>query len=178
MFVIKFDTVQGVSVDLSFWSKTQHMGSIHSHFIRGLVLQFPGVLAPLVLCLKHVLRRKGLNSAFTGGVSSIALVMMVWVYIRMQPKSTSLGSLLLGFLDRFGEDGFFSSYGVCARRGIFRLEERDITHVGGNAHVEDPMREGNNLSFGMYRASLVSKTFQKLAHDLREGRLEVLWKEL
>lgn len=175
MFVIKLQTVYNIHVDVSFWNSKQHMGNSHSQFVQNLLSQYPGVLAPLVLVLKQFLRKHQLNSAFTGGLSSIAIVLMVWIYIRpTEQRMRSVGELLLGLLDFYGQPGFFANFGLCAKRGVYDLgvvnkaQQYNAGVIPAAAHIEDPLRDGNNLSFGMYRASQVSSSFAYMAAVLRQ----------
>lgn len=183
MFVIKLQTVQLISVDVSFGNAKQHMGNSHSQFVQTLLGQYPNQLAPLVLVLKQFLRKHQLNSPFTGGLSSIATVLMVWIYLRAQPPCVAqrpVGELLLGLLDLYGQPGFFARYGLCASRGVYELGATTpaataqgadgVVVVPAAAHIQDPLREGNNLSFGMYRASQVSSCLAYAASLLRAKR--------
>ncbi|CAK4066243.1 unnamed protein product [Aphanomyces euteiches] len=83
---------------------TQH-GLAATEILRTAVLSMPA-MRPLAIVLKTFLREKGLNSAFTGGLSSYALVLLCLHYM-LQPGHASenddgVGKLLLGFLEYYG----------------------------------------------------------------------------
>jgi hypothetical protein len=62
------------------------------------------MIRPLVLVLKQFLLDRGLLTAYTGGLSSYCLFLMVTRYCQEQPHSTwsDSGALLIGFLDFYG----------------------------------------------------------------------------
>ncbi|CAN0151344.1 unnamed protein product, partial [Ectocarpus fasciculatus] len=66
-----------------------------------LVDGFPA-LRPLALLLKQFMMEKGLSVSYTGGLSSYALTLMVARYLQEQTSQMDSGSLLLGFLDFYG----------------------------------------------------------------------------
>ena len=86
-------------------------------------------LAPIVVVLKALLNRHHLKSAFTGGLSSYALLLMVVRYLQEQlpQQSGDVGSLLMGFLSFYSQhfdprttgisiaDGFFARHAGPAR---------------------------------------------------------------
>ncbi|RHY31799.1 hypothetical protein DYB32_003157 [Aphanomyces invadans] len=97
-------------------SDTQH-GLAATEIVRAAVTSMP-LLRPLVLVVKTFLREKGLNNAFTGGLSSYALVLLCLHYLFHRPHGPSsscswssadddddddeLGKVLLGFLEYYG----------------------------------------------------------------------------
>mmetsp|Transcript_9779 Transcript_9779/g.23026 ORF Transcript_9779/g.23026 Transcript_9779/m.23026 type:complete len:256 (+) Transcript_9779:162-929(+) len=75
------------------------------------------LIRPLVLVLKQFLLDRGLLTAYTGGLSSYCLFLMVARYLQEQPSSYGdCGSLLMGFLDFYGN--FFDprATGISVRR--------------------------------------------------------------
>ncbi|CAM9176973.1 unnamed protein product [Chrysoparadoxa australica] len=72
-------------VDISM-DAPMHTGIATSAFVAYLSERLPA-LAPLVIVLKHILQRAGLNDPYNGGLSSYALVLMV-VYMLLQQGST------------------------------------------------------------------------------------------
>ncbi|CAN0244752.1 unnamed protein product, partial [Phaeothamnion confervicola] len=89
-----------VCVDVSFEGQG-HNGQAANRLVRGFVDQFPA-LRPLVLVLKQFLKDRGLCESYTGGLSSYALVLMVARYLQEQSWQMDTGSLLMGFLDFYG----------------------------------------------------------------------------
>ena len=57
---------------------------------------------PLVLVLKQFLLDRGLLTAYTGGLSSYCLFLMVTRFLQEQSSHGDCGSLLMGFLDFYG----------------------------------------------------------------------------
>jgi DNA polymerase sigma len=80
-------------------ASAQHSGLA----LKRVVLELTGrsaALRPLVLVLKQMLARRKLNNAYTGGLSSFCVVLMVAAYIHLHARARphNLGTLLLGFL--------------------------------------------------------------------------------
>merc|ERR1719291_1667429 len=70
--------------------------------IQHILEEFP-VIRPLVLVLKQFLLDKGLLVAYTGGMSSYCLFLMVARYCQEQSSIwNDCGSLLMGLLDFYG----------------------------------------------------------------------------
>lgn len=70
--------------------------------IRHTLEEVP-VIRPLVLVLKQFLLDRGLLTAYTGGISSYCLFLMVTRYCQEQsPSWCDCGSLLMGLLDFYG----------------------------------------------------------------------------
>lgn len=75
------------------------------------------MIRPLVLILKQFLLDRGLLTAFTGGISSYCLFLMVTRYLQEQSAySIDPGALLLGFLDFFGNHFDPRATGISVRR--------------------------------------------------------------
>jgi len=78
--------------------------------------EFP-TLRPLTLVLKQFLLDRGLLTAYTGGLSSYCLFLMITRYLQEQSSSWGdTGSLLMGFLDFFGNLFDPSTTGISVRR--------------------------------------------------------------
>ena len=64
--------------------------------------EFP-MIRPITIVLKKFLLDRGLLTAYTGGLSSYCLFLMVARYLQEQPSSWGdCGALLMGFLDFYG----------------------------------------------------------------------------
>ncbi|CAN0272808.1 unnamed protein product [Ectocarpus sp. 12 AP-2014] len=87
-------------VDVSFEGQG-HNGQAANQLVKDLVDGFPA-LRPLALLLKQFMMEKGLSVSYTGGLSSYALTLMVARYLQEQTSQMDSGSLLLGFLDFYG----------------------------------------------------------------------------
>jgi len=160
-----------IQVDLTLWH-AKHTGVQISRLVRDNVLRCHPQVAPLVLVIKQYLRECKLNSVYSGGLSSVALAILVWIHTRDNADPlANLGDLLLSFFEIFGEEGFFARNGVNTRDGVFslsHLEERQHDFQPP-ATIEDPLREGNNLAAGMFRVSEVSASFRQALKTLVES---------
>jgi len=159
-----------IQVDITFWHP-KHTGIQNSFLVREILRCHPQV-GPLVLVIKQYLRENRLNSVYSGGLSSIALVLMVWIHARDNADPlASLGELLVGFFAFYGEEGFFSRFGLSPKDGVFCLshvEERQ-EDFQPPAVIEDPLREGNNLAVGTFRVGEVNTCFRQAMKILAES---------
>lgn len=101
------DVGEGIKVDVSFEcvrgsSTILHIGIASANYVRSQVLSHP-LLRPLVLVLKHLLVLNDFNSAYTGGISSYALVLWALAYLK-ERETQDLGELLMGFLEYYGKE--------------------------------------------------------------------------
>ena len=107
-----------LSLDISF-EGLGHMGLEANKLTASLVTKL-APLKPLVLVLKYFLNRRGLLEAFTGGMSSYALLLITARFLQeveqqqqlhhhqtlsseAEPPPMDLGALLLATLQFFGE---------------------------------------------------------------------------
>jgi non-canonical poly(A) RNA polymerase PAPD5/7 len=104
--VIKLKTISesnfNVSLDISFEGHG-HQGLEASKLNISLMHEYPS-LRLIVLVLKQFLTRRGLCEAFTGGLSSYAILLMTARFLQEQSTkvSTDIGALLIGMLDFYG----------------------------------------------------------------------------
>lgn len=90
-----------VQLDISFDSP-EHHGLEAVAMVKQIVEELP-MIRPLVLVLKQFLLDRALLTAYTGGLSSYCLFLMVARYLQEQASSwVDCGSLLMGFLDFYG----------------------------------------------------------------------------
>ena len=90
-----------VQLDISFDSADHH-GLEAVVMVTQIMDELP-MVRPLVLVLKQFLFDRALLTAYTGGLSSYCLFLMVARYLQEQPSSwADPGSLLMGFLDFYG----------------------------------------------------------------------------
>ena len=89
-----------LSVDISFQSQSHH-GLLAAAIVRELTSILP-TLAPLILCLKHFLSVHKMSKAYTGGLGSYVLTLILASFLVHQPPGVSVGRLLLDFLHFFG----------------------------------------------------------------------------
>ena len=90
-----------IQLDISFDGPLHH-GVAANRMVAAVIEELPQI-RPLMLVLKNFLLDRGLLTAYTGGLSSYCLFLMLARYLQEQPPSSGdSGSLLLGFLDFFG----------------------------------------------------------------------------
>lgn len=125
-----------VQLDLSFDAK-EHHGLEALAMIQHILEQMP-VVRSLVLVLKQFLLDRGLLTAYTGGLSSYCLFLMVARYCQEQaPIWNDSGSLLMGLLDFYGNyfDPRITGISVRTRKYFIRSQEANqILPFTQNAH--------------------------------------------
>lgn len=100
-----FNGTGDLKVDISFDSRRPgwtHSGLVAAQYVRELIAVRPG-LRSLVLALKQVLTMYGLNCAYTGGLSSYALLIWTAAYIG-EAHCSDFGQMLSGFLAFYGNE--------------------------------------------------------------------------
>jgi len=77
------------------------------------------LIEPLILVLKQMLKVWGFNDAYTGGLSSYALFLMIVSFLQEKRKSTlknevNMGETLMEFL-RYYAQLDISQYAICCK---------------------------------------------------------------
>lgn len=130
----------GLRVDISIENVHTRRGIDASDLVRAYVTEVP-VLHSLILVVKQLLREKGLNNAFTGGLSSYAVALMAMYLLerhehlleqqdsddsdaakdKSSSKSphTELGTLLLAFLEFYGMTFDYATTGISLKPEAF-----------------------------------------------------------
>ena len=104
-----------LQLDISF-AGPEHHGLEAIEMITEITHELP-MVRPLVLVLKQFLFDRGLLTAYTGGLSSYCLFLMVTRYLQEQSTSwDDCGSLLMGFLDFYGNSFDPRATGLSVRR--------------------------------------------------------------
>lgn len=89
-----------ITIDGGYLS--QHMGLSSFNLTKTCMIVYPS-LQQLIIVIKLLLEKHGLNSAYEGGLSSYSVVLWCIAYINsLQHKPEDLGTLLLGFLEHYG----------------------------------------------------------------------------
>ena len=93
-----------IQLDISFDGPNHH-GLEAIDLVTQTIREYP-VCRPLMLVLKQFLLDRGLLTAYTGGLSSYGLFLMLSRYLQEQTIGswTDCGSLLIGFLDFWGNN--------------------------------------------------------------------------
>jgi len=81
------------NIDISFGPSPTHRGLGTVELVRELSKQFPH-LTPLALVLKQFLKERNLHAAYTGGLSSYCLVLLITTFLQQQ-RALEKGGLLL-----------------------------------------------------------------------------------
>lgn len=158
--VIKLRTVSSegfpyeVSLDVSF-EGFSHRGLDANKLNISLIREFPA-LRPLVLVLKQFLSRHGLCEAFTGGLSSYALLLLAARFLQ-DAHVLDIGAALIGFLGFFGNHYDPASMGVSVgkrcyfSRAIVPVESRSppsaIPHERSNRRHSYNIEDMNFIDY-------------------------------
>lgn len=101
-----------VKIDISFVNPSVYNENVVD-YIKNQVKMSPEI-TPLIHVLKRFLTIKKLNSCFNGGLASFSLLLLIIAYIRY-PKTnsmTTLGQILIGFLEFYGKYFNFNQFVV------------------------------------------------------------------
>lgn len=162
----------------------KHSGLKAAAYVRSLHQRLP-MLRPLVVILKEMLHRHQLKSAFTGGLSSYALVLLLSQFLlhhdakgsadleaAVDSKRTSTGELLLRCLHFFGEIYEADSHGVCVGQnaghfsggaGFVLRNHRSLSKFSLDPLlVLDPVNLSNNAGKSCYRIRQIQALFCKV----------------
>lgn len=164
-----------VNMDLSF-DAPSHRGLSTCAFVKGLVAEFPALQA-LAVVLKQFLVMKGLNSPYSGGLSSYGLVLLLtsdmqkgrlpgstkastlrWFNAASpQDKNLYLGSAFLSFLDMFGRRFSPKVHAVSVREAGGEIARNSLGAVF-TSHplvLVDPFDPSNNVGRACFGVSQV-----------------------
>jgi len=166
-----------IQLDISF-DGPQHHGLEAVIMVKQIVEELP-MIRPLVLILKQFLLDRGLLTAYTGGLSSYCLFLMVARYLQEQPSSwLDCGSLLMGFLDFYGNCFDPRCTGISVGRRQYFTRPNYVAVQGqppgqhmwagvpaGPAIIASPAPTGSTNEF--YRRTSIPPRFQPY-----EGRMQ------
>ena len=140
-----------VNLDLSLQAD-RHNGVASSGMVLSLSSEHR-TLRPLLLVLKQLLLRRGLQTSHTGGLCSYGLVLMLARFLQEQEPASwktvgtqeeDLGDLLLRFLRFFGMDFNPRTTGISVTRRCYfsRLSMMDKIHAMNNFSAGSVNSEG------------------------------------
>ncbi|CAD8067939.1 unnamed protein product [Paramecium sonneborni] len=97
------------SVDISFFqyqgvTQNQHLGQISTELTLQW-LSFYGELRPIVLLFKSLLKKRGLNDQYKGGISSFCIIQMVLAFLQncyLSNQASTIGFTTYRFLKFYG----------------------------------------------------------------------------
>ena len=98
-----------INVDITLWSET-HNGPPCVSLVKS-YLQESQLIEPLILVLKQMLKVWGFNDAYTGGLSSYALFLMIVSFLQEKRKpflksEVNMGETLLEFIRFYAQLDF------------------------------------------------------------------------
>jgi len=163
----------GISVDVCF---NQTTGPPAATLMKRYLEALPP-LRPLTFVLKYFLAARGLNEPYSGGVGSFMLQLMIVAFLQhrerdavnfQRPSVYNLGSLLLEFLEMYGNDmnylttgisvrldGFFFPKGAADRKAIFGSGARSESLLA----LENPLDPTQNVGQSSFRYGMVQRAF-------------------
>jgi len=107
--VIKFLTNKNIPVDLTYTDQSPqniNNGVRAKNLIQQFMKEYPN-FRPLILLLKQFLHHENLNNPYKGGLGSYCLVLMMISFLQIyhdrDTDNTNLGTLLLDFLQLYGD---------------------------------------------------------------------------
>ncbi|XP_033118057.1 terminal nucleotidyltransferase 4B-like [Anneissia japonica] len=125
------DRLTKVKVDINF---NRRSGILGASWIQESLQIFPS-LKYLVIVLKQFLLQRDLNEAWTGGISSYSLILMVVSFLQQhaQPEPTNLGVLLIEFFELYGLHFNYLKTGIRVTNGgsYFSKEEMQRNSTNG-----------------------------------------------
>ena len=177
--IIKFIHNQThLSVDLSFNCKD---GPSAIHLINKYRQKYPA-LSKLLLVIKLFLHQRGLNFAYTGGISSYSLTLMMIAFFQQHPRANAkdenvnLGVLLLEFFELYGIVFNYKLLGIRIKDGEGFANKNSLKCSRGNNEtgicIEDPLDCFNNPSKNCSRFSLIKNAFHN-AYYLLTRKIKV-----
>lgn len=161
-----------VSIDICF---NQPSGPPAAVYMKRYLTALPP-LRPLTFVLKYFLAVRRLNEPYTGGIGSFLLQLMIVSFLQhrerhalnyRKPSLHNLGSLLLEFLELYGNDfnyyttgitvrhdGFYFSKGSRERKSNFYNENRPFLLA-----MENPLDTNNDVGTNSFRIQTVQRSF-------------------
>lgn len=164
--VMKFKIRPGVSVDLSI---DELHGVLTVPFVKKVFSKFPCLL-PAQLFFKALLHSRGLNSPYTGGISSYHLHLMLLAYLQYSGEPTNITDFIVGVLDFYGNKFNYILTGIDVR-GTGRLFSRYPDHLcldNPTMYIIDPMNEKNIIGRNSFRIFSIKEFFSDLHKSLVE----------
>ncbi|GLD97719.1 hypothetical protein PINS_up006409 [Pythium insidiosum] len=161
-------------VDISIENVHTRLGIEASALVRDYITVIP-VLHPLIMVLKQLLREKGLNNAFTGGLSSYCIALMAFYLVERQGATsyagTDVGQLLIDFLEFYGTIFSYATTGISLKAEAFGEYFLDPTlTMGANGVpllmpqlvIDDPVYEDgqHNAAAGAFAIARVIAAFE------------------
>ena len=139
-----------VRLDISILTKT-HNGLSTNSLVQSLSRQHPALLS-LTLIMKQFLKEHGFLTAFTGGLSSYGLVMLLTRFLQSRVESdesnevvVGLGALLVSFLEFIGSRFNPRTTGVSVAHKCYISRTTSASSTGSVASLSTSSSKDNRL---------------------------------
>lgn len=172
--VIKFQTrpqvgevessmIEPVSIDVSF-EGNGHQGLEANKLNLSLLNEFPA-LRSLVLVLKRFLSGRGLCEAFSGGLSSYAIILLCARFLQEQPlgECLDIGAMLLGILNFYGNQFQPAAYGISVLRHQYFARSTHSQYYASTNLLNDGQAMSTQEGMPPYRRHLVNNSTSNTA---------------
>jgi len=164
---IKSDAEGGKSlmIDISVQSPN-HKGLLAAAVVRELLEIFPE-LCPITLVIKSFLQQQGLSKAYTGGLSSYCLTLMVASFLIHQAgrKFPSTAALLLDFLHLVSHINRTWKFSIAL--GISKIPESETSF--DPLFVEDPLQAKKNAAQNCFRITAIKAAIKEALKRAEKG---------
>ncbi|EGG09918.1 uncharacterized protein MELLADRAFT_115680 [Melampsora larici-populina 98AG31] len=135
------------------------------------VVEELGAAKCMILVIKSVLKQRGMNEVYSGGLGSYSIICLVISFLQLHPKiqrgdidpNKNLGVLLLEFFELYGKHYNFDETGISVRQGgsyfskIKRGWQRERQPF--LLSIEDPADSTNDISGGSHNILGVRSVF-------------------
>lgn len=172
---------RGLRVDISVENVHTRSGLDASELVRAYVTALPALHA-LIVVVRQLLRERGLNNAFTGGLSSYAVALLAVYLVERQEltartvSDAALGRLLLDFLEFYGLTFDYATTGISLQPEAFGeyflaphvLRSNGVTLVP-QLVLDDPVAPAggqHNAAAGAFAIARVSAAFEDAFYAL------------
>ncbi|KAL8129127.1 hypothetical protein V2J09_018282 [Rumex salicifolius] len=164
-----------VRLDISFKTPS-HSGLQTTQLVKELTEQFPAVI-PLALVLKKFLADRSLDHAYSGGLSSYCLVLLITRFLQHEHHlgraiNQNLGGLLMDFLYFFG-NVFDPRQMRISIQGSGLYINREKGYSIDPIYIDDPLFPTNNVGKNCFRIHQCIKAFAD-AYSILENELNCL----
>jgi non-canonical poly(A) RNA polymerase PAPD5/7 len=130
--------------------------------------KFPSI-RPVLLLLKFILRQRGYNETYTGGLGSYLLLNMIYAFVqylinRGQERNIhNLGQFFLGFLRFFGVEFNYKELGISINNGGYFFNKRQKNFYSNDGLAfENYQDEELDIGKGAYQFVKIRQLFKEL----------------
>jgi len=172
----------GIACDIVFGVQT---GLQSCDLTKEYLKKYPE-LKPLTLFLKYYLYRRGLNSSYTGGLSSYQTLLLLVNHLQLNEDQASihrdLGNTLINFLEFYGIQFDYEKFGIRIRGGGSYFEKSEKNWVNPHQRralcIEDPHNSDHDLGRTVFEIETIRQHFEQsyllLTSAVQSGRAKLL----